>query len=70
MTVKCFRLGNARKRGVISGVPLPVYEKAFKKMEGVCEARRMTRWRDRNREDKCDIRGRAARESTSVVLVD
>ena len=55
--VKCFRLeGRGRRRGVISGVPTTMNEEEFCELSGVCEARRLTRFREGEREKTKSVR--------------
>ena len=58
ITVDTFILGNegsSRRKGVISGVPLNVKPDIFEDVEGVWIARRMTRYREGQREDTKSI---------------
>lgn len=51
-SLSCFPLGSeARKKGVASGVPMSVKPESFRDIAGVCEARRLTRLQDGEKED-------------------
>ena len=55
--VSCFRLGGReRRRGVISGVPPTMKEDLFLEVSGVSEARRLTRFRNGEREKTNSVR--------------
>ena len=54
--VKMFHLEGKRKvRGVISGVPLTVKQDHIVDVDGVCEARRLTRFKDGKREESSSV---------------
>ena len=55
--VSCFELGGREvRRGVVSGVPLTMKTELFLEIGGVCQARRLVRYREGEREETKSVR--------------